>query len=437
MIKTIKIGKKPRILRVKEGQLMKRLIAVLMVLCLAVGMLAGCGSEGAGRGDAESVAPTPTPEPTPVPLNPNPLTGLEKAADFHDGKAPVAVMVNNIKMSNGNDAFPQWGIGAADVIYEMVTEGGITRMMAVYSDYTKMPKVGPVRSARDQHVQLMLPMGALYVHEGASIFAARMLRTRAYPSGQLAADRDEDGTFDWGERDLYLGNPLGFSKGIVKWDQDRRNYRSQEMCAYTSGEQVMTAVENGADDSGEPDPLFNFVRYDEPARVPDGVAANDMHFQYSSSYYSDFTYDAATSRYLKGNTKGEPHIDGDTNEQLAFDNVLLLFTQVVPYSQLGYDAGMLVHVEYSWGGVGYYFTQGKMEPIRWMKGLPREPLRIVDAEGHEIDVEINCGKTYVGVTDNGMFDYCKLNGNSMNAEITGDAPELEENAADNVEAEDA
>ena len=416
---------------------MKRIFAVLLALCLAVSMLAGCGGAGTNAGPASTAAPTPTPEPTPIPLNPNPLTGLEKAPDFHDGKAPVAVMVNNIKMSNGNDAFPQWGIGSADVLYEMVTEGGITRLMAVFSDYTKMPTVGPVRSARDQHVQLMLPMGAMYVHEGASIFAARMLRMRTYPSGAQAANLEEDGTFDWSERDLYLNNPLGFGGGVVKWDQERMSYRSQEMCAYTSGEQVAAAVEKGADDSGEPDPIFNFVRYDEPVRVPDGPAADSMHFQFSSSYFADFTYDPATHLYMKGNTKGQPHIDGDTNEQLGFDNVLLLFTQVVPYSSLGYDAQMLVHVEYSWGGVGYYFTQGRMEPIRWMKGLPREPLRIVDAEGHEIDVQINCGKTYVGVTDNSMFDYCKRNGSSMNEEITGDAPVIEENAADNVEAQDS
>ncbi len=416
---------------------MKRIFAAVLALSLALTMLVGCGSNGAGRGDnAPGAEAASAPEPTPIPLNPNPLTGLEKASDYPNGKAPVAVMVNNIKMSSGNDAFPQWGIGAADVLYEMVTEGGITRLMAVYSDYTKMPKVGPVRSARDQHVQMMLPMNAMYVHEGASIFAARMLRTRAYPSGQLAADRDEDGTYDWKEKDLYDGNPEKYGR-VVEWDEQRRASRSQEMCAYTSGEKVKMAVENGANDNGEPAPIFNFVRYDEPVRVPDGVDANDMHIQFSSSYYADFNYDSATAKYLKGNTKGQPHIDGDTNEQLAFDNVLLLFTEVKPYSQMGYDAGMLVHVEYSWGGVGYYFSQGKMEKVRWIKGLPHEPLRIVDFDGNEIDVQINCGKTYVGVTDYGMFDYCKLNGNSLNAEITGDAPELEENAADNVEAEDA
>lgn len=422
---------------------MKRTLAALLVCCLVLASLAGCGSSGgAGRepaassGVAATPQPTPTPEPTPVPIYPNPLTGLEKESDFHNGRAPVAVMVNNIKMSSGNDAFPQWGIGSADIIYEMVTEGGITRMMAVFSDYDKMPKVGPVRSARDQHVQLMLPMGALYVHEGASIFAARMLRMRTYPSGLQAYNLEEDGTYDWGSRDLYLNNPLGIGSGVVKWDESRRATRSQEMCAYTSGEQVAAAVAAGADGSGEPGPIFNFVRYDEPSRVLTGGDAQSMYFQYSSSYYAGFTYDPTSFKYLKTNTKGEPHIDGDTGEQLAFENVLLLFADVKPYTSLGYDAGMLVHVEYSWGGLGYYFSEGRYEKIRWLKGLPNEPLRIVDADGHEVDVQINCGKTYVGITDLGMYDYCKLNEHSLNEEYQGEAPTLEENAADNVEAAD-
>ena len=58
---------------------------------------------------------------------------------------PVAIMVDNSKY-----ALPQYGISDAEIIYEMVTEGGITRLMAVYSDLDDVVLVGPVRSARDQ-----------------------------------------------------------------------------------------------------------------------------------------------------------------------------------------------------------------------------------------------------------------------------------------------
>ncbi|MEG2770686.1 MAG: DUF3048 C-terminal domain-containing protein, partial [Oscillospiraceae bacterium] len=72
------------------------------------------------------------------------------------------------------------------------------------------------------------------------------------------------------------------------------------------------------------------------------------------------------------------------------------------------------HVELGFGGEGYYFTNGKFEQICWMKGAANEPLRIVDYQGNEVDVQINCGKTYIGITDKGMRDYCLLNGDSLN-----------------------
>lgn len=411
----------------------KKLLCIAFAALMIATVFAGCGP-------ANDPAPLPSSGGNPVVdssseepeivLNRNPLTGLEKTADYPNGKRPVAVMVNNIKSSTGNDAFPQWGIGSADLIYEMVTEGGITRLMAVFSDYSKMPTVGPVRSARDQHVQLMMPYQALYVHEGGSIFAKHMLGEDGY------YDENDYSTYNYKAQDLYNSNPF-LNTTVVKWDQNRiAEGRNREMCAYTNGEMVSNAVANGADDAFEPKPIFNFVSYLEPERTPTAGTADSMFFQFSSSYYAGFNYDAATGTYKKTNTKGEPHIDGNTGEQLEFKNVLLLFSDIQPYSSLGYDAGMLVHVEYSYGGLGYYFTNGHYEPIRWLKGLPNEPLRIVDNGGNEIDVEINCGKTYIGITDYGMYDYCEINGVSVNPAVSGAQTDISEDlSTDNVEAD--
>ena len=113
----------------------KRIFALLLAAALGAALLTGCGGDDSGSGSA--AAPTPTPQPINV-YDYNPLTGLDKADDLPDGQRPVAIMINNVQA-----ALPQTGIGSADVIYEMETEGGITRMMAVYSDYTKVPLVGP------------------------------------------------------------------------------------------------------------------------------------------------------------------------------------------------------------------------------------------------------------------------------------------------------
>lgn len=146
----------------------KRLLSLLLATVLAMGALAGCG----GSSTPSSAGPTePTPTPQPVTAyNYNLLTGEDKPADLPDGQRPVAIMINNVQA-----ALPQTGIGSADVIYEMETEGGITRMMAVFSDYTKVPLVGPVRSARDQFIQFVLPLNAIFVHIGGSTYANEML----------------------------------------------------------------------------------------------------------------------------------------------------------------------------------------------------------------------------------------------------------------------
>ena len=167
----------------------KRLCSALLALSTAVMCLCACtaGGQVSASGappSGSSSAPAPSsvsqsaqePQPQPEPETPaivtdpsaNPLTGLAKADDWPEGMRPLAVMLDNVQA-----ALPQRGLQSADLVYEMVTEGGITRLMAVYSDYTSMPEVGPVRSARDQHVQLMFPLGAMYLHVGGSTYASQ------------------------------------------------------------------------------------------------------------------------------------------------------------------------------------------------------------------------------------------------------------------------
>jgi hypothetical protein len=87
----------------------------------------------------------------------NPLTGLSGYNENAVGKRPVAIMVNNIK-----DSLPQYGIEQADVIYEIPVEGGITRLMAVYADYTNVPDVCSIRSCRYYYPIISYGMDAIY-----------------------------------------------------------------------------------------------------------------------------------------------------------------------------------------------------------------------------------------------------------------------------------
>ena len=138
----------------KKGRLVR-----MVCLGLLVAALAACGNGESAFSQAAFqseeipvIAPIPEPvqepEPEPEPVYPytNPLTGEGLMEDI-SGKRPIAVMFNNLEK-----ALPQLGVGQADVIYESVAEGGITRMMGLFQDIQGAGDLGSIRSARDYYV---------------------------------------------------------------------------------------------------------------------------------------------------------------------------------------------------------------------------------------------------------------------------------------------
>ncbi len=359
----------------------KRTLSLLLASALALGALSGCGGPGGGS-SGSAPAPTATPQPVTA-LDCNPLTGEDKPAGLADGQRPVAVMINNIQT-----ALPQTGIGSADVIYEMETEGGITRMMAVFADYTTMPLVGPVRSSRDQFVQLVLPMNALFVHIGGSTYSTRMLNYYKY--------QDIDG--------MYLGTSAFY------FDEERYKTKAQEHCWYTSGELVQRGIDTvgSLSTTGAVSPLFRFA--DKGAAVKlSGGAASALAFRFSDYGDAAFHYNADTGLYLK-DIYGAAQVDAATGEQLAFKNVFVLFAGVghKPEPQLtDFDLS---------SGSGYYFTGGSYAPVTWSKDGDQAPLKLYDAGGGELSVA--AGKSYIAVVSSARADSLTVDGAALNAAPT-------------------
>ena len=378
----------------------KRLCSALLALSTAVMCLCACtaGGQVSASGappSGSSSAPAPSsvsqsaqePQPQPEPETPaivtdpsaNPLTGLAKA-DWPEGMRPLAVMLDNVQA-----ALPQRGLQSADLVYEMVTEGGITRLMAVYSDYTSMPEVGPVRSARDQHVQLMFPLGAMYLHVGGSTYAKALLSQYHYEAKSL---------------DGY------FQAGALELDAQRNLTAAIEHCWFTSGELFSQAAAQYRLDTemdGPQQAVFQFVPYVQEPRVLAGGEASQLYIRFSSYANSAFRYDAEKAQYVKSQF-GAPHLDENTGEAVTFDNLLVLFTDTEKY-----PGGILTKVNFAWGGVGWYFNGGRCEPVRWLKGAPEQPLRIVSADGAETPVEVNPGRTYIAVVGLDMYSYFRIN----------------------------
>ena len=350
---------------------MKKLLCLLLCLTCAFGAFTACGGGGGEVPEEEIV----------IPYTPNPFTGEEKPEGYRENPRPVAVMINNIRQ-----AMPQSGLSLADVTYEIVTEGGITRLMCVFSDYTVLgdTPLGPVRSARNQFVELILPYNPIYMHIGESNRARLLLNNYGYE------DREINGNFKSIE-DLY------FYRDLARW---RSGYDWEHVC-YTTGTQIGEAIVGlELPEQGEPTtPIFNFVNYNDAPRLLEGGLATSIKWEFSAQpYRSTLTYDETLNQYLKSQF-GAPQIDASTGRQLAYTNALVLFTQMELY-----PGDTLMNVTYD-NGFGYYFYGGRYEQVRWIKGsTPTNPLRIVDAAGNEIDVALNTGNTYIAIVSYEYYD---------------------------------
>ena len=157
----------------KKVSIGKRVVMCLMlILAMSVLVLSGCSKKKETKTEEKPVQqkeikkPESTPEVTKepeekIPENQNLLTGLADLTDEAIGKRPVAVMVNNIPA-----AMPQYGVEKADIIFEIPVEGDQTRFMALYADYTTVPKICAIRSCRYYFPALSQGFDAFYVNWG-------------------------------------------------------------------------------------------------------------------------------------------------------------------------------------------------------------------------------------------------------------------------------
>lgn len=304
-----------------------------------------------------------------IPANQNLLTGVPDLTDGAIGKRPVAVMVNNVSY-----AMPQYGVSQADIIFEIPVEGDATRFMALYGDYTQVPKICPIRSCRYYFPALSQGFDAFYVNWGIDDSIADYLE---------ALDLDQiEGITNTG--------------GLFGRDQDRLNQGySLEHTGYFDGTKLVSYIESQGlrtdlkeDKKG---PAFQFNGLEEQLK-PEGSDCTSVQINFGTQS-SQFTYDPEKKVYLK-QINGENQVDAKTGEQLAFTNVFVLETDISVRDSVG-------HKEIDWDGgpdsVGYYVSNGGVQKITWSKDYNNESsyLRFYDESGQEIS--INRGKSYIAL----------------------------------------
>lgn len=347
----------------------KRIFAALLALTLLFSVVA-CkkGDETETTTAPITTAPTTT---KPKKTDYNRLTGLDNLSNEAKGKRPVAIMINNI-----NQSLPQYGIYGADLMFECLVEGGITRMMAVFADYTKVPKVCSVRSCRYYFPIFAYGLDAVYFCFGSN----KSLGTTTLK--KLGID--------------YFDGSQNYDELVFGRDPERLGRYSREHTAYVDGKNIpelfkkysiRTDYRDGKDSY-----IFNFT---SPKKVSK-EKCEEVTLNFSNSYYSTFTYDAKRKLYLKQHN-GKPHMDSAVNKQLAYRNVFALETEVSLY-----EGGPLVQMNWK-GGTGYYISLGTVKKITWTKANADSKIVIKDENGKT--VKVNRGNSYIGVVNKGEVQF--------------------------------
>ncbi|MFO7636574.1 MAG: DUF3048 domain-containing protein [Clostridia bacterium] len=306
----------------------------------------------------EPVTPEPTPEPSEEPAE-DPVEPL--AFYFPEAQSrPVAVVVDN----GGDRAFPQAGLGHAQIVYEMLAEGGITRYLALFWE-SEANLIGPVRSARHYMLDFILPFDAMLAHVGGSPQAMAdipKLGIESINSLVKAGYIFEDMTNDPGN-----------------W-QDTFTYM-YKINQYISGFQIPTA-------SGK----VHLPQYYDVITIPaTGITANTVMLTYSPQAYNAYAYDTERMQYFR-NRNGKTHLEKESGLPFGVTNIIVQFMEnkTIPGDKEGRQNLTTVGE-----GKGYFITAGKAVDITWEKADRSAPTRYYGKDGKEIIW--NPGNTWIQV----------------------------------------
>jgi hypothetical protein len=332
--------------------------AVVVVVIAAVVALALGGGD-----DKKTTTSTTKPATTTVPPKPGrraPLTGVIDKSGKSFTRPAVTVKINN------TDAAKQYGIHDADVVYEEVVEGGITRLAAIFNSHAP-DRVGPVRSVRRTDQSIVWPIGGVFAYSGGAQYAIDSIDTAPVKQFDETRAADlmyrADGTQYLVTRDSPWANP-----------------------PYNLWARVDQMYVNDAKPIPPP-PLFHYRK--AKAKVG-GVPVKHVVVGFEGDFAATWDWDAKSGSWLR-TMFGGPDIDAE-NVRLAPKNVVVMYVQ--------YDGGVgALQAEAVLTGSGKLsvFTGGKQIDGTWSRPDKGKPAKLLNASGTEI--RLAPGQTWVELPD--------------------------------------
>jgi len=269
--------------------------------------------------------------------------------DALDATRPVTAII----IENSPEARPQAGLGDAEVVFESIAEGGITRFVTFWQ-VERSEKIGPVRSVRPHFNDWIMSFDAAIAHIGGSNQGLAEIRSFGIK------DLDQFANADYYYRDSARFSPhnLYTTTELLDSLQAKKGYVESDFVGweYVNGEAVKTPT------------------------------ANEISIEVSSSLFNvNYSYNPSTNQYLRS-VGGAAHIDANDNAQLALDNVIVM---EVPYSVDGFG-----YYHYSLTGTNpvHVFKNGEKITGQWTRGARTSSFRFTKAG---VNIELNRGHTWI------------------------------------------
>ncbi len=282
------------------------------------------------------------------PDNINPLTGLP-IRDAMRQQRPLAIKVSNAPAI----VRPQNGLNSADLLFEHLSEGGLTRFTAVY--YSQLPeRVGSIRSGRFIDLEIPRMYDAAFAYSGAVGPLRLMFRDSDFFDRIVSPDFGHGGFFRIPNPDRAFEHTLFTNPADLRFILDQR------------GENRPPQMQNGM--------VFH------PDPPPDGSPARRLEIAYHGTNVY-WWYD--NGRYLRW-TNGERHTDANTGEQLSFKNIAVVAAHHQVTDILESPGSFSIQIQI-WGeGPVSLFRDGQRYDGRWRRYDPDEMLTFYDLDGHPL-----------------------------------------------------
>ena len=338
----------------------------VLIIVVAVILIISSGSSADSTDQTTVSSSTTSTTPTTLPPEPdtdlNPLTGVGVSPDVAD-RQPISVVIDNLPAAR-----PQSGISKADLVIEVVAEGGITRFMAIFlAGETDI--VGPVRSARKYFAEISHTFDAAIAHVGGSPSGLDAIRNL----GVDDLDQMSASSYFWRDRSRRAPHNVYSSTDNLRRLMNEKNYTLDK---------ILTPFE-----------------FKDDADTEDFGTASEINVEFSrSSYNVVWTHDPETNTYAR-KMGGVSHIDSAFGEQVTAKNIMVMFTTVNIFDSKG-----RVNIELDGTGNALVFQDGDVVEGTWHRSSNSQPIEFRDSDDNKIP--LNRGNSWLEITEIGnSVDY--------------------------------